>query len=443
MLLGLVRWLVEALVRLYYPARTVDGREKVPAARPLVFVLNHPNGLLDPMVLRVALGQPARFLAKSTLYGNPIGRVAMDAFGCIPIYRAHEAGGRAGDVSRNEASFALCRAALAAGGALALFPEGVSHSDPQLRPLKTGAARIALTAEAEHDGGLGVTLVPVGLYYERKARFRSAVLLVVGEPILVGPHLADYRRDEAAAVTALTRQIDDRLDEVVLQSETRELLTGIARVARWTEAPAAGDATDELALRHARARELLAAYVRLRARDPALVDRIAARARAFARSLRLLGVRDPWAFELGPPRPSTILLAIAAHLLAAPLAAVGALMGWIPYRLAGWAAVRLTADEDILGTVKLVAGATFLFVTWLAEAVAVACVAGARWGAPVFLAGIGCGYAALRFEELLRQAVAAARVLALRAFHRDVARRLGERRRALAEDVARALAEAG
>ena len=129
----------------------------------------------------------------------------MDAFGSIPIYRAHESGARAGDASRNDESFARCRAELAAGGALALFPEGVSHSDPQLRPLKTGAARIALSAEAEHDGKLGVTVVPVGLYYERKALFRSSVLLVVGEPIAVAPLLGDYRRDERAAVDGADR----------------------------------------------------------------------------------------------------------------------------------------------------------------------------------------------------------------------------------------------
>src|SRR5262249_49952906 len=157
-------FLASALIRLYYPRRTVHGRERIPAGRPVVFLLNHPNGLLDPLVLRVATGIPARFLAKSTLFANPFGRLAMDAFDSIPIYRAHEA--RGGDAARNEESFARCRAELAAGGALALFPEGVSHSEPQLRPLKTGAARIALSAEAEHQGRLGVVLVPVGLHYD-------------------------------------------------------------------------------------------------------------------------------------------------------------------------------------------------------------------------------------------------------------------------------------
>jgi glycerol-3-phosphate O-acyltransferase / dihydroxyacetone phosphate acyltransferase len=143
----------EALVRLYYPARSVDSGERIPRGKPLVFVLNHPNGLLDPIVLRVASGRPSRFLAKSTLFGNPLGRLAMSAFGSIPVYRAHESGARSGDASRNDVSFARCRAELAAGSVLALFPEGVSHSDPEMRPLKTGAARIALSGRAHRARG--------------------------------------------------------------------------------------------------------------------------------------------------------------------------------------------------------------------------------------------------------------------------------------------------
>ena len=302
-LAALFRRLAEALVRLYYPARVVEGRDRIPPGKPLVFVLNHPNGLLDPMVLRVATGAPARFLAKSTLFGNPFSRLAMDAFGSIPIYRATESARAPADASRNDESFARCRAELAAGGALALFPEGVSHSDPQLRPLKTGAARIALSAEAEHDGQLGVTVVPVGLYYERKALFRSSVLLVVGEPIAVAPLLGDYRRDERAAVGGADR--DDRR-----APRRGRAAGGVARAAGRDRArraldqrrPRADDEPQDLAAQHQRARELADAYARLRARDPARVEAIAGEVRAYTRVLRQLGVRDPWALELAPLR---------------------------------------------------------------------------------------------------------------------------------------------
>jgi len=432
----LLRWLAEALVRLYYPARTVEDGERIPADKPVVFVANHPNGLLDPLLLRVATGRPARFLAKSTLFGNPLGRLAMDAFGSVPVYRPHEVGAQG--AARNEESFARCRAALARGEALALFPEGTSHSDPQLRPLKTGAARIVLSAEAEHDGTLGVTVVPIGLYYERKARFRSRVLLVVGEPLAVAPLLPDYRRDERATVDALTDDIRARLDDVVLQAESRELLEGIARVARWV-----GDtAPDDLAARHSRARELLAAYARLRERDPARVEEIAAEARAYARVLRHLGVRNPWALEIELIRPARVLSAVGRLGLALPLAAVGAVMGWVPYRLAGELAKRLTKDEDVLGTIKLLAGALFLFLAWGGEAAAAGAWLGAAWAVPAFLVGVGTGYVALRFEELVGDTVEALRYLWFRAFHHDVTRRLADRRRALADAVADALREA-
>jgi 1-acyl-sn-glycerol-3-phosphate acyltransferase len=445
-----LRWLVEALVRLYYPVRLIEEGERIPRDRPVVFLLNHPNGLLDPMVLRVATGHAAHFLAKSTLFANPLGRLTMSAFGSIPVYRAHESGARAGDVSRNEESFARCRAALARGEALALFPEGASHSDPQLRPLKTGAARIALSAEreaADAGGRLGAVIVPVGLFYEHKTAFRSRVLLQVGEPIETAPLLPRYREDERGAVDALTDEIKARLDAVVLQAETRELLAGIARVARWTaeKQPTPGDRGSdaaELAADHRYALELGAAYERLRARDPARVEAVAAEARDYARTLHHLGVRNPWGLEVELIAPGRILAAFAKVVLALPLAVAGAALGWVPYRLAGEIAPRLTRDEDILGTVKLIAGAVFLFLVWSAEAVAVGVRFGAIWIAPVFLGAAWTGYVALRFKELARETTEALRHLWLRAFHFDTARRLGERRRALAESVERALREA-
>ncbi|HXU81733.1 MAG TPA: lysophospholipid acyltransferase family protein [Polyangia bacterium] len=442
MLEAVVRSLAQALVRLYYPDRVVENAERLPAAAPALMVANHPNGLLDPLVLRVASGRPVQFLAKSGLFGNPASRLAMSAFGCVPVYRAHDK--QASDQDRaaaNERTFAVCRERLSKGAALALFPEGVSHSDPQLKPLKTGAARIALSAEREHTERtgqpLGLLVVPVGLGFEAKAIFRSRVLVVVGQPIPVAERLAEYRRDERGAVDRLTDDVKAALDEVVLQAESRDLLEGVARVAAWT-APESGDSQD-LAEQHRRARELLGAYKALNDKAPETVEPIVSAARAYQRVLRHLGVRDPWALELEPVHPGRALAAVLRLMVAAPVALLGAILGWIPYRLAGQVAKRVAKEEDVLGTVKLLAGAAFLFVFWLAESLIVGWKLGAGWGLLTFPVAIASGYVALRFEELTAEMVESLRHLWLRAAQPGQVRKLAARRRELADEISRAL----
>jgi hypothetical protein len=272
--------------------------------------------------------------------------------------------------------------------------------------------------------------------------FRSHVLLSVGEPLHVGDWLAQYETDEHAAVDALTETIRARLDAVVLQAETRELLDGAVRVAHWTAdaSGASGSAGDD---DPSRARELLEAYRSLRARDPERADAIVSQARTYARLLERLGVPDPWALEFERIRPVPAFGVVARLLALTPLAIVGAVLGWVPYRLAGRLAGRVAREEDVLGTVKLLAGALLLTVAWLLEGVGAGIAWGALAGVGVFVAGPATGYAALRWDELRALAIEALRHAAVRRLRPEVAMRIASRRRELARSIADALADAG
>src|SRR3954468_22748962 len=206
MLSRIVRLLILGLIQLFYPRIEARGEEHLPEG-PTLFMLNHPNGLLDPLVLMQALGRHVSFLAKSTFFVNPIGRVLMQAFGALPVYRQRDVGKPggppAGATDANEATFAGCRALLRTGKPIALFPEGTTHSNTMMLPLRTGAARIALSAEAEANWQLGLRVVPVGLWYQNKSRFRSSALVVIGKPFSLADFAATYQNDNNAAVDAL------------------------------------------------------------------------------------------------------------------------------------------------------------------------------------------------------------------------------------------------
>ena len=163
-----VRLLAHLTCRLFY---RVDCVGAPPALGATLLLPNHANALLDPAIIWATAGRDVRFLAKSTLFSGPL-RPLVAGSGAIPVYRRLDQGV---DISKNAETFAAVDEAFAAGDAVCIFPEGISHSTGRLVPLRTGAARMVLSAER---AGTTVALVPVGLNFERKTTFRSRVTVV-------------------------------------------------------------------------------------------------------------------------------------------------------------------------------------------------------------------------------------------------------------------------
>lgn len=432
----MIRHSMLAVLRIFYPQIIAADPESLPAHGPLLIVANHPNGLLDPLVLVAALDRPVRFLAKADFFDNPVGRWAMQSFGAIPVYRRQDkAPGGTPSRDANEQTFARCRELLAAGGELAIFPEGTTHSDPALKPLRTGAARIALGAEAASGFTLGLQIVPVGLWYNNKTIFRSSALVTVGKPLLLHSYRELFATDERAAVQALTTAIDAALDTVVIQAETRELFDGIPVLARWV-----GNEQDDLATQHARATKMLHAYQHLMAADPQRLDDIARAARSYAEALRVLGVANPWELEETLPTTPAVALRLATLLVLAPLATLGWLLNYAPYRLAGTIAHRYSAgDTSIQATVGLIAGVVLLPLAWLLVALLVGLWQGFWWSLLALLIAPLAGYIAARWGEAFAALRSGLASLWLRRRHQSLAQGLVARRRALAAEIAGAL----
>jgi glycerol-3-phosphate O-acyltransferase / dihydroxyacetone phosphate acyltransferase len=437
--------LVRLLVGLFYRRVEVTGLENVPGEGPVLFVANHFNGLVDPMLVLRVVERPVVFVAKSTLWKIPVLRTVLDLLGCVPVVRRGEEDGKISSKGeeRNRASFEKLAEVLDRDGAILIFPEGRSHSDPRLSEIRTGAARVLLLSKKMP------VVLPVGLWFTRKEEFRSEVLVKVGPPVLPPPD---------PSVDAWTDAIEQALLGVTLNADDWEDHEVVAAVdalygSRIPEEGTTGERTTGDFLegeekigqlsRSFRTRQvLLEARATLEKTHPGDVASLARRALAFDHLLRRIGL-SPGALEK-PPAAWVILWntfkALLLVLLGFPVAVLGVVVWWVPYRLCGVIANRVpgaSEQRDQIALHKLVAG-TVLFPLFLAlETAAVWSVAGAFWAALALTLFPFAGILSLFFFEYASWREGQARELLALAFTPRGITRLRARRDALVAECDR------
>ena len=426
-------WVCRTALAVFFRRIEVVGRDRLPATGPRMVVGNHVNGLIDPLFVLGTLGVPARLLGKSTLWRIPVLAQLMDLAGVLPVYRAMDAGA---DRSRNEETFARCHDELARGGALSIFPEGTSHDDPRLKPLKTGAARIAIGAELAR-GPLGVRIVPFGLVFEERTRFRSRVLVVVGEPLDAAGEVETARRDEPAAVRELTARIAAALERVTLNYDSWEEARLIELAADVLARGGEGARRRPLAAEFDLQRRLADGLDPLRRELPAEVERAVAAARAYERLLRTTGLTDGQVEARPDWRAATGFVGrtLLRLLVASPVAALGTLLNVIPWLVVD-AISRRIEEANQIATYKLYPSLVVYPVCWGLETLAAGHWLGCGAAALVALAAPLAGWVALRWHERRELLWRESRAFLVLRNRRRVAAELRARRAAVASSAA-------
>ena len=184
----------------------------VPASGPVLLCINHPNNLIDSLLVSGVLPRKVHYLATAALFRNPLVARFLAACGAIPVYRRQDDPDK---MDRNADAFAACFRALERGQLVGIYPEGTTHSESRVQRIKTGAARIALDYQAAGRGA-PLTLIPVGITFEARKAFRGQVRVSFGEPIPLAPYAPVYRDEPAKAVEALTTTIQWGMEAEIL-----------------------------------------------------------------------------------------------------------------------------------------------------------------------------------------------------------------------------------
>ena len=427
-------------LRVFFRRIEVVGRRRVPREGACLFVLNHPNGLVDPVFLLCFAPRRVSFLAKSPLFRMPVIGLFVRALDSIPVYRKQDEG--EGAASRNRETFERSAALLRRGGTIAICPEGASHSEPYLLPLKSGAARIALGAVSATAGALDLKIVPAGLYYTAKTTFRSGALLYFGEPIPVEPSpTGPDGEPPREAVRALSERVAEALRALTLNADRHEALQMVARAERIFSAADEEEGDDpSLASELHRRRRFVEAYAYHRRHSPARLEQLERRVWAYEEELRQAGFDDPR--QLSPStvedygRVRRLLARVAVFLLLLPAALAGAALHYPAYTLAGALATRLARQyDDVLSTFKIAAALLLFPLTWGALAFVLYGFFG-WWGVlAAFALAPPAGYVALRTREEFDRFVAGTRAALFFLRERSFFRQLLEERRRIRREI--------
>jgi 1-acyl-sn-glycerol-3-phosphate acyltransferase len=419
--------IISIALRLFFRRIEATGIEKVPRSGAVIFVLNHPNGLIDPALVFVSLARRISFLAKSTIFSMKFAAFLMRALEVLPVYRQIDANL---EMRKNFGIFEICRALLARNRCIAIFPEGISHDETELQPLKSGAARIALGAlgagQRMKDEGegmkeenpsdsslilnpLSLKIMAVGLYYTSKTAFRSEALIRYGETLDVAPVGLDKNGEPPReAVRQLTNRIETALRNTTLNLETAEELDTVLKAeALFSSVYENLLFKQTLSQSFLRLRDLADKYRLLGQNNPEKMRELSEKIERYESELATSGVTATSLSVLQHPTAYVFRYLVLRNIiliLLAPLSIIGAIVHSPAYLFSNLVGLMFkTHGADEAGsTYKILAAMVFMPLTWLVVSAVIFWFFGWQFALASIPIAILCGYVALRsFETVI------------------------------------------
>lgn len=222
--------LVKIGFALFYPKTIILNKENLSTKGPLILAANHPNGMMDPLNIALNSNRMVHFLAKSQLFTSTFTNWFFSTFYCIPVGRPDFSKDKPID---NNKSFEKCYQHFDEKGCLFVAPEGTSCDIRRILPLKTGAARIALQAEAEKGFKVGIQVVVSGITYVNQGSFWSTQYITTSSPFEIADFKELYAIDPFQAVQELTERIRNKLIEMTINLDKDEQLPFFESVIRY------------------------------------------------------------------------------------------------------------------------------------------------------------------------------------------------------------------
>ncbi len=349
--------------RLFYRRFTVLGHENIPKDKPVIFLSNHQNALMDALAILFGYNGPTVFLARADIFRSKGVARFLYYLKIMPVFRVRDG---VESLAQNDATFRRSTEVLAYPRPVAMFPEGVFNPGKSLLPFKKGFARIAFLSE--DFSGFDLHVVPVGLDYDDKRGRCTNLLVQFGQPIPIAPMLPLYRQNPALAYNELMDRVRAGMQPLMIDIRHPQYEQTYMRIFECCESLSTADRSiNPVLLRKFTWQQACTARLdALAESDPAAMQEIDAATADYFDALDDKKVADAQVASPGR-NPALKALSLAGRAFSALLWLPNIAIHLLPLLAAGLVLPRMK-DKQFVSSVK--------FVTWFAASIVYYALAG-------------------------------------------------------------------
>jgi 1-acyl-sn-glycerol-3-phosphate acyltransferase len=349
--------------RVFFRSITVRNKEVIPPKGPLMVLANHPSTFMDPIVIATMLDREVYFLAKGEMFKGTLAKWFFAKINMIPVYRKQD---DPNQMSKNQETFDKCYEHLERGGAILMFPEGTSVTERKLRPLKTGAARIVLGAEARNDFKLNTQIITIGLNYANPHKFNRDLFINIDTPIKAADYKDEFSKDSITGAQHLTEDIRLQLERLIIginDEHTDELVNDIEMLYKYKVSKDLGVLKDDKEAEFTLTKNIVETVDYFISNDPQRAEKMRVRINEYLNNLQQIGLTDA---DIESHQHNRSLIGGTAKSLFTiiagfPIYVYGLINNFLPFEIPGWIASKLVKVPEYRGAVGMVLGMfTFL-----------------------------------------------------------------------------------
>ncbi|MCC6702191.1 MAG: hypothetical protein IT221_11750 [Fluviicola sp.] len=339
--------------RLFYKRFKVVNNPKSYFGRT-IYVSNHPNSFMDPLVIG-SLGKPiVHFMTRSDVFKWWLKPVLWSSH-MLPIYRQHDG---ENTKTKNKDVFNKVNRALSVGRNILIFGEGFTDDIPirGLKPIKKGPIRMGFTALEASNWKKKIYVCPMGLNYTDRNTIGSEVVINYGQRICLNDYKEQFNENGNKLINELTKKLEQGMQECVIYVHDKNWYTFLENIMQLTRKGynhANHDDEIELLDRLAYSKALATWINENVTEENEAFVALKKDMDAYFSLEKRMKVEDRFVIAKEQPQQLSRTKELLLLLTTWPLAIVGFLHGFIPYIVAKKVTEKIMKRKVFWGSVKM------------------------------------------------------------------------------------------